>query len=179
VSDIENLRRRLAAAFVSADDDNDTPERARARKGLAAVLDYLRAAGIEADLRADLLHLYAALEDIAAGRSNSLLERATMPKGTPKKKSFETSHETMAAAAVTILKREGWKLDEATSYVARELGMSSQALADFRKEITKGKNKGSQVRDGHDWWLAHRKGTPELNAKEYVAVMMGVGRKIG
>ncbi|RUW53748.1 hypothetical protein [Mesorhizobium sp. M8A.F.Ca.ET.021.01.1.1] len=176
MSDIEALRRRLAAALVAEGDDNDTPERARVRKGLGAVLDFLRDADIDVSLRADLHRLYAALEDISQGRTNALLEPAGMQPGTPKKKSFDANHETMAAAAVTILKNDGWKLDDALGYVSAALRLDRGALADYRKNLTSRKIRGIHA-DSYAQWLNDRKAYPHRSAVEHVAVMIEIGKK--
>lgn len=171
------LQTRLASIKAEDDDFDPEPERATIRKTLAAVMDYLRDTGMELELRAPLLHLYAALEDVSLGRENKLFKPATMVPGTPKKKSLDSDRQTMAAAAVTILKDGGSSVDEALSYVASKLDLDKKELANYRKNLT-GKKLLVKATDSYAGWLHDRKTYPNRTAKEHVAIMMRTGRKI-
>lgn len=171
----ETLKRSLAATLVREDDDQDTVERARVRKALAALQNYLREVGIPLELRADIHKLAAALEDVARGRTNELLTPAKALPDTPKKKSFEASHETMAAAALTILVQAGWKLDSALSYVATGLRLNRKALGDYRKNLTGRKIKGEALDHYYEWL---RDGDRySLSPMEHVKMMIETGSK--
>lgn len=148
----ERLIAALTAAQHSQDDDGDTVERSRTRKSLAALQDFLRDIDIPLVLRADLHKLDCALEDASVGRSNTLTEPATMARGTPTKKTYETNRETLAAAAVEILKRGGWKVDAAVSYAARGFRMDAKELANYRKNMTGKKIKGNAA-DSYSYWI--------------------------
>jgi len=174
----QTLRERLRAALICEDDDNDTPERARVRKSLSAVLDHLRDIGIERELRADLHQLYCSLEDVSVGRNSDLLKPTTMQDGTPKKPSFITSQDAMAAAAVSMLKDDGWTLDNALSFVARPLQLDKRSLRDFRKNLTSKKSIGTPRREEYDYWMTERAKAAGLSTVGIVNDMLKIGKSL-
>lgn len=165
----------LEVAQVAEDDDRDTPERACVRKSLAGVMDYLRATGVPTRLRAPFQHLYAALDDIAEGRSNELLTPApmTVQAGVPKKRSFERMEMAAASAAVTILKQDvGMSLKVAVARVARVIDVQPSTLAEYRKNITAGRV-SQDVRDSYDdWRQMRRRDYPNMTPAEFVDRML-------
>lgn len=178
---LESLISALQAARLPEPDDNDTEARARIRKSLAAVMNFLRTEGIAMDLRAPFQHLYAALEDISQGRSNELLEPATMniKNGTPKKRTFDQVEMAMAAAAVSILREDGgWTLNRAVRTVAGELSMHPPALSEFRKNIGKRRAPAQVLEEYTKWRLDRQQKYPELSPEAYVKTMMETARAL-
>ncbi|MDW9356242.1 hypothetical protein GOA97_19405 [Sinorhizobium meliloti] len=174
----EDLKRRLRAALKHEEDDYDMPERSQVRKSLSAVLDHLRVCGLDLELRAPLIHLYSALEDISEGRTNPLLEPAKMETGTSKKKTFDTLQWSMAAAAVTILmNEEKCDLTTAIKHVARPMGLETEQLKEFRKNVMKGKTSES-ARSNYDRFISDRRHYKDLPAKDFVEIMISKGRAL-
>lgn len=174
----EELKRRLRAALSREADDEDTPERSKVRKALSAVMDHLRDCDIDLELRAPLMHLYAALEDVSEGRTNPLLEPAQMRVGTSKKKTLDALQWSMASAAVTILiNEEKNDLATAVKHVARAIGLDPEQLKEFRKNVMKGRSPES-ARNNYDSFLADRHRYKELPAKDFVDVMISRGRAL-
>lgn len=129
---------------------------------LAAVANYLRAVGVKPELSAPLANLAAALGDAEGGRSNALLKPEKHKQTTPKKNIRETMDWASGAAAVTIWKDEaGWTLPKALKEAAKVLGITPEQLAEFRKNM----GKGRAPKDAVDWYhflLTQAKSQPAL-----------------
>lgn len=178
----ENLERLISAlqlARIIEDDDSDEPARARVRKSLAAVMDFLRAEGVSVELRAPFQHLYAALEDVADGRRNDLLKPAERQDGKPKKRSFYRQELTMASAAVTILREDcGWQLNKALNDVARDLGLEKSGLGEFRKNIRRGRQPDDVTNEYYRWRHDRREHYPDLSPEAYVQTMIETAKRL-
>ncbi|APH74096.1 hypothetical protein [Aquibium oceanicum] len=172
---LAELVRKLEAAQSRENDDTDDEERRLVRKSLGAVYEFLADAGVDRRLRAPLHHLYSALEDVSEGRNNSLFTLANAERRSTKK-AFSASHDTMAAAAITILSEApGWTLDKSATYVSRALGMDKKSLIHYRGNV---KRKKGELRDAYHEWLRDRSRYPELSAEEHVRVMLETARSL-
>jgi hypothetical protein len=148
---LSELIAQLKAAQTPEPEDDDPPARTRVRKTLQAVILHLMKEGVPLELCAPLHHLDMALADISEGRFNWLLEPATMKPGTAKKRSHETLQWATAAAAVTVLKDVAkMNLTVALKEAAKAVGTEERKLAEFRKNLSKGRA-SDDARQQYSW----------------------------
>jgi hypothetical protein len=107
------------------------------RVALAAVVQYLRTSGVRAQLWGPLHDLWCALADADRGISNELVDRLAYRGGT-QKGIKDTFAWTAAAAKVTLLIKAKIPAPAALKRVAKEQGLNSKKLREFRKNIQRG-----------------------------------------
>ena len=167
---------RAYQTFSQQQADDDNPRQAGAIEAIDSLLNFLRAAGVRRELYTPLLAVLAGLSDASEGRSTDILRKAQYQKGTSKKPIFETLNLARAAAAVTIYKEYAkWPLDKALWTVSKETGIDQKQLAEFRKNIGKGRASPTAI-ENYDFFLNTARSYKELSAEEQARCAVALPR---
>ncbi|RWE53860.1 MAG: hypothetical protein E5V22_26925 [Mesorhizobium sp.] len=168
---LEVLRLALAEASSATPEPGEEYNAARAAPSAAldAVIDYLRAMGLE---RAALLHLLAALDDANNGRSNPILTKAPYDPKRPRMATKLRMELPTVSAAITILVREcGKPLDEAIKKASKAIRVGPGKLANFYDELNKDRY-DKAVLDQYKFMLNFRDRYPEIGPAECAELIL-------
>ena len=127
-------------------------KRTGTRIALSAVIRYLKTCGVSPKLSDPLHALWCALADVDRGISNELVDRMPYRSGT-QKGIRETLVWATAAAKVTLLiKKDKMPAPAALKRVAKEKGLDSTKLREFRKNIQRG-HVSPRAQKYYSWFL--------------------------
>jgi len=160
---------------TAADDVEGDAKQQGAIDALSAVMNFLRASGVDRKLYAPIAALQAGLFDASEGRSSEILERH-YKEGVSKKPILRTLNMAAASAAVTILKDDaGVPLDRALERIARETGIEKKQLAEYRKNLGKGRASAEGI-ENYEWFLNTARSYRHFTAEQQAQVAARLAR---
>ncbi|TPM33890.1 hypothetical protein FJ955_03925 [Mesorhizobium sp. B2-2-2] len=172
LSDLESARARKPS------DDIENLPRAVVLEAVDAVHRYLLNIGVEDRLRAPLLHLIGAMQDLEQGRKNPMLAPGPYTETGQVSRQLDVAEYAMAAAAVTIMAQQpGVSTEKALSDIARAIGTETKVLREFRKNIGKGRANKDAIRE-YDEWRTIRRRYKEIPASDFVDIMMDKAKRL-
>jgi hypothetical protein len=138
---LTELRKALAIYNAApAEEPHSLSCRSAAIDSLVAVLNYLRANGVANELLAPLESLYAALLDISAGRSNSILERidAGANRSNQPLEKERRAAEAVAYVELMVRAKGTSAVSNALKEAAKVMGCTVRQMEQKRKNIKRG-----------------------------------------
>jgi hypothetical protein len=169
-----NKAHRIFTRAIAHEVEGNNPKQQGAIDALSAVMNFLRASGVDRRLYAPIAELQAGLFDASEGRSSGILQRHHK-QGASTKPVMRTRNMAAASAAVTILKDDGVPLDLALQQVAREIGVGKDQLGEFRKNIGKGRATTEAIED-YEWFLNTARSYRVFSAKQQAHFALLVAR---
>ncbi|ESZ31252.1 hypothetical protein [Mesorhizobium sp. L2C067A000] len=171
ISDLE------AARAIKADDVENLP-RATVVHAVDAAHRYLASIGIEDRLRAPLLHLLGALQDLEQGRTNPILAAGPYTPTKQHTRQIDTAEFVMASYAVTIMSEQpNVSTDKALEEMAAVIGTEKKTLREFRKNISKGRATDEAKREYAEWRTIRRQ-FKEMPADKFVEAMKDKAKRL-
>ncbi|RWN11467.1 hypothetical protein [Mesorhizobium sp.] len=172
ISDLESARSRRAS------DEIENPPRSVAIEALDAVHRYLRDIGVEDHLRAPLMHLLGAMQDLEQGRTNPILAPGPYSPTKQHTRQLDTAEFVMASYAVTLMSEQpGVSTDRALDEMSAVIGTDKNTLREFRKNLGKGRATEAATRELSEW-RAIRRNYRDMPVAEFVAIMKDKGRRL-
>jgi len=127
-------------------------KRTGTRIALLAVIHYLKTCGVSPKLSDPLHDLWCALADVDRGISNELVDRKPYHSGTQKGIRKTLAWATAAARVTLLIKKDKMPATAALKRVAKEKGLDSKKLREFRKNIQRG-HVSPRAQKYYSWFL--------------------------